>query len=92
MKTGTLEVKMLTKRSGNIVAVDLISFSVGPGEVFGVVRPNDAGRTTAIKMLRDLLLACDTGVHGILFDYVALILSMIALVTTGARLYPTVAR
>lgn len=43
-------------------------------------------------MLRDLMLVGGTSTHGILFDFVALIVSMIVLVVIGAKLYPTVAR
>lgn len=45
----------LTRRFGNFVAVDRISFSVAPGEVFGFLGANGAGKTTAIKMLVGLL-------------------------------------
>lgn len=41
----------LTKRFGNFVAVDGISFVVSPGEVFGFLGPNGAGKTTTIRML-----------------------------------------
>ncbi len=39
-----------------IVAVDEISFSIGKGELFGMVGPNGAGKTTTVKMLSTLLL------------------------------------
>lgn len=41
----------LTKRFGNFVAVDEVSFAVSPGEVFGFLGPNGAGKTTTIRML-----------------------------------------
>lgn len=50
-----LDVRNLTKRFGDLTAVDSISFSVESGEVFGVVGPNGAGKTTTIKMLTTLL-------------------------------------
>jgi len=36
---------------GDLLAVDNISFQVGPGEVLGVLGPNGAGKSTAIRML-----------------------------------------
>ncbi len=50
-----LEVNNLTKKFGNFVAVDSISFGVEMGEVFGIVGPNGAGKTTTLKMLTTLL-------------------------------------
>lgn len=41
----------LTKRFGNFVAVDHISFEVEKGEIFGFLGANGAGKTTAIRML-----------------------------------------
>ncbi|MGZ4415495.1 MAG: ATP-binding cassette domain-containing protein, partial [Gaiellaceae bacterium] len=42
----TLVVEHLTKRFGERVAVDDVSFSVASGEVFGFLGPNGAGKTT----------------------------------------------
>jgi len=50
-----IEVRELTKRFGDLVAVDHISFAVKKGEIFGFVGPNGAGKSTAIKMLTTLL-------------------------------------
>ncbi|MDD4308068.1 MAG: ATP-binding cassette domain-containing protein [Thermoplasmata archaeon] len=41
----------LTKRFGDLVAVDHVSFSVKKGEIFGFLGPNGAGKTTTIRML-----------------------------------------
>lgn len=41
----------LTKKFGDFVAVDAISFEVKQGEIFGFLGANGAGKTTAIKML-----------------------------------------
>jgi len=46
-----IEVKGLTKRYGQILAVDHISFEVKEGELFGFLGPNGAGKTTTIRML-----------------------------------------
>ena len=48
-------VQNLTKRFGEFVAVDDVSFSVNEGEVFGWLGPNGAGKTTTIRMLLGLL-------------------------------------
>ena len=46
-----VEVHELTKRFGDLVAVDRISFSVAQGEVFAFLGPNGAGKSTTINML-----------------------------------------
>jgi ABC-2 type transport system ATP-binding protein len=50
-----LVVEQLTKRFGERVAVDDVSFSVEPGEVFGFLGPNGAGKTTTVRMLGTLI-------------------------------------
>jgi ABC-2 type transport system ATP-binding protein len=51
----SVEVRDLTRRFGDFVAVDGVSFSVERGEVFGFLGPNGAGKTTTIRMLCGLL-------------------------------------
>jgi len=46
-----IETRELTKKYGDLVAVDHLSLSIGYGEVFGLLGPNGAGKTTAISML-----------------------------------------
>jgi ABC-2 type transport system ATP-binding protein len=46
-----IEVHNLTKRYGNSVAVDGISFTAHPGEIVGLLGPNGAGKTTTMRML-----------------------------------------
>jgi ABC-2 type transport system ATP-binding protein len=46
-----IEAKGLTKRFGQILAVDRVSFDVKEGELFGFLGPNGAGKTTTIRML-----------------------------------------
>jgi ABC-2 type transport system ATP-binding protein len=50
-----LETKALTRRYGDLVAVDELQIAVDEGEVFGLLGPNGAGKTTALKMLTTLL-------------------------------------
>ena len=50
-----IEVENLTKRFGDFVAVDAISFKVAHGEVFGLLGPNGAGKSTLIRMMTTLV-------------------------------------
>ena len=50
-----IEVIHFTKRYGDFVAVDDLSFTIGKGEVFGFIGPNGAGKSTTIRFLATLL-------------------------------------
>jgi ABC-2 type transport system ATP-binding protein len=50
-----IEVKNLTKKFNDFLAVDNINFKVKKGEIFAFLGPNGAGKTTTIKMLTTLL-------------------------------------
>jgi ABC-2 type transport system ATP-binding protein len=52
---GTIVVRGLEKRFGAFTAVDRISFSVHPGEIFGFLGSNGSGKSTTIRMLCGLL-------------------------------------
>ncbi|MCB0060950.1 MAG: ATP-binding cassette domain-containing protein, partial [Caldilineaceae bacterium] len=53
----TLAVDGVTKRYGEMVAVDNLSFAVHRGEIFGLLGPNGAGKTTTIRMIMDIFKA-----------------------------------
>jgi len=50
-----IAVQELTKRYGDVTAVDHISFEVEKGEIFGFLGPNGAGKTTTIRILTGLI-------------------------------------
>ena len=52
-----IEVQHLTKRFGQHVALDGVSFSVGPGEVVGFLGPNGAGKSTTMRILTTFMAA-----------------------------------
>jgi ABC-2 type transport system ATP-binding protein len=52
-----VETKRLTKRYGNVRAVDRLNLAVRPGEVYGFLGPNGAGKTTTLRMLLGLVRA-----------------------------------
>jgi ABC-2 type transport system ATP-binding protein len=55
-----LELKGLTRRYGDVVALDDLSFTVAEGQLFGFVGPNGAGKTTAMRIILGVL-EPDTG-------------------------------
>lgn len=55
MSAYAIDARELTRKFGKFTAVDAITFHVEPGEVFGFLGANGAGKTTAIRMLIGLL-------------------------------------
>ena len=51
MSDNAIEAQALTRRFGAVTAVDAITINVEPGEIFGFLGANGAGKTTAIRML-----------------------------------------
>ena len=50
-----IETRNLTKRYGDVVAVDRLTLKVDRGDLFGFIGPNGAGKTTTLRMLATLL-------------------------------------
>ncbi|NAY90240.1 MAG: ATP-binding cassette domain-containing protein [Desulfurococcales archaeon] len=50
-----ISVQDLTKRYGNVVALNNISFEVEKGEIFGFLGPNGAGKSTTVRILTGLI-------------------------------------
>ena len=50
-----IDIKNLTKRYGDLLAVDSVSFTVGAGEVLGFLGPNGAGKSTTMKLIAGFL-------------------------------------
>lgn len=49
-----IEIHALTKRYGILTALDEVSFEVGRGELFGLIGPDGAGKTTLFRLLATL--------------------------------------
>lgn len=50
-----IETRNLTKRYGDLIAVNNINLSLGEGDVFGFIGPNGSGKTTTMRMIATLL-------------------------------------
>src|SRR5436305_6461626 len=55
MEISAIQTRGLTRRFGELTAVDDVTFSVAQGQFFGFLGPNGAGKSTTIKMLTGLL-------------------------------------
>ncbi|WP_088285330.1 ABC transporter ATP-binding protein [Kineosporia sp. A_224] len=55
MGTPAIRTDHLTKRYGDVLALDGLDLEVQPGEVFGFLGPNGAGKTTTVRLLLSLL-------------------------------------
>jgi ABC-2 type transport system ATP-binding protein len=52
-----VETTSLTKKFGDLTAVDKLDLTIGAGEIYGLLGPNGAGKTTVVKILCGLLTA-----------------------------------
>jgi ABC-2 type transport system ATP-binding protein/sodium transport system ATP-binding protein len=74
-----------------VVAVDNLSFSVGPGVVYGLLGPNGAGKTTTLRMLLGLLrpTSGQATIEGFSsFEHPEEVKRRVGLVSASAGLYP----
>jgi len=55
MPQPAISLRALTRRFGDVAAVDGLTFDVAPGELFGLVGPDGAGKTTTLRMLAGVL-------------------------------------
>jgi ABC-2 type transport system ATP-binding protein len=51
-----VEAKALTKKFGNIQALNAVTFNIKQGEVYGLIGPNGAGKTTTLRIISTLIL------------------------------------
>ncbi len=86
-----IEISNLTKRFGEVVAVDDLSLSVERGSIYGLIGPNAAGKTTVVRHCVGKLQP-DTGSVNVLGhtlpDEAQLVLPDIGLMPQGLALYP----
>ena len=55
MPEAALRIQGLTRHFGETVALDGLSLDIGQGELFGLVGPDGAGKTTTLRMLAGVL-------------------------------------
>ena len=55
MSDAVIDVRQLSRRFGELVAVEDVSFQVNRGAIFGLLGPNGSGKSTIIRMLLGVL-------------------------------------
>ncbi|MGZ8393914.1 MAG: ATP-binding cassette domain-containing protein, partial [Nitrospira sp.] len=63
-----IEVRNITKRYGNLTAIDRVTFRVEKGEVLAFLGPNGAGKTTTMRILTCFMPATEGSAHVAGFD------------------------
>ena len=89
--SNAVEVRSLTKRYQKVIALDNVSFDVGDGELFGLVGPDGAGKTTLFRILTTLILPNDGSATVLGLDVVKdlwAIRSRVGYMPGGFALYP----
>lgn len=89
--TNAVEVQSLTRRYGKVVALDNVSFDVGEGELFGLVGPDGAGKTSLFRILTTLILPDEGSAKVLGLDVVKdlwAIRSRVGYMPGGFALYP----
>jgi len=88
--TNTIELKNVTKRYNELVAVDRLNLTIGSGEIFGLLGPNGSGKSTTLKMLLGLVQP-DEGLVSVLgmpvFQDPVALKRMVGYVPEAPRLY-----
>ena len=54
-----ISLQNLTRRFGELTAVDRLNLEIAPGEVFGLVGPDGAGKTTTLRLICGLMHSSD---------------------------------
>jgi ABC-2 type transport system ATP-binding protein len=85
-----IEVEGLTKRFGNIVAVDHVSFTVQQGNIVGFLGPNGAGKTTTLRMVLDLVAPTEgrAAINGRRYRDLATPLNVVGAALESSNAYP----
>src|ERR1700742_1670455 len=63
MPDAIIETHDLTRRFGSLTAVDKLNLTVSKGEIFGLVGPDGAGKTTTLRMLCGLMDPTEGSAH-----------------------------
>ena len=58
-----IELNNLTKRYGDVTAVNDLNLQIAQGEIFGFIGPNGAGKTTTIRMIGGILVPTTGDIH-----------------------------
>jgi ABC-2 type transport system ATP-binding protein len=87
---GRIVVSDLTKRYGDVAAVDGLSFTVEPGRVTGFLGPNGAGKTTTLRVLLGLATptAGTATVAGVRYDHLPRPVRQVGAVLEGSAAHP----
>jgi ABC-2 type transport system ATP-binding protein len=85
-----IEVSNLTKRFGDVLAVDDLSFTVDEGRIVGFLGPNGAGKTTTLRMLLGLVYptAGRSTIFGAGYDHLDDPVHKVGAVLDGGMLHP----